>query len=122
MGPASPVIVAFSVQLACHVVLMPVSFLRGDVPCRRLTWESATQRLLQAATIKAEEWPSTAEKVADMGNVSLWSCICSGIWTCFHRSTLLDTAMAHSDTGAHVLQQAFGTSTGRLLGSRLSAG
>lgn len=33
----------------------------------RLTWESATQRLLQAATIKAEEWASTTEKVADIG-------------------------------------------------------
>lgn len=35
--------------------------------CRRLTWESATQRLLEAATIRADEWPSTTEKVADLG-------------------------------------------------------
>jgi hypothetical protein len=63
-------VVASSAQLACNVVpAVSVSFQHGDVPCRRLTWESATQRLLQAATIKAEEWPSTTEKVADIGNV-----------------------------------------------------
>ena len=34
-------------------------------PVRRLTWEAATQRLLGAATIRAEEWPSTATSLSD---------------------------------------------------------
>lgn len=33
--------------------------------CRRLTWEAATQRLLRAAAISAEEWPSTATSFSD---------------------------------------------------------
>lgn len=36
----------------------------------RLTWEAATQRLLQAAAIRAEEWPSTTERVADL---AIWN-------------------------------------------------
>lgn len=33
--------------------------------CRRLTWEAATQRLLRAAAISAEEWPSIATSFSD---------------------------------------------------------
>lgn len=37
-----------------------------SLECSRLTWEAATQRLLEAAAIRAEEWPSTTERVADL--------------------------------------------------------
>lgn len=37
--------------------------------CRRLTWEDATDRLLQAAEISAEEWPTGFRAAKD---TALW--------------------------------------------------
>lgn len=45
---------------------------------RRLTWEAATQRLLKAATIKVDEWPTTAAEIAD---AALWRFYRPFSWT-----------------------------------------